>query len=185
MPISSESSTNVMSVSESTIPVQDRRNILRSDFSICLMIILGGVLVVPALMMSPWAYLTAFPPPPPKTESQLIAEKAEEHGIVFDTQGYKRGKALFMTTCVACHTPEGGSRPNLGKDIVHSSFTADQTDKELMTFLKMGRNPGDPLNTTGVGMPPKGGNPTLMDKDLADLITFIRGLQVMEDVSFK
>lgn len=185
MSVSSESSTNVLPISESTSRAQARRVMLRSDFSICLMIILGGVLVVPALMMSPWAYLTAFPPPPPKTESQLIAEKAAEDGIEFDTQGYQRGKTLFMTTCVACHTPEGGSKPNLGKDLVHSSFTAGKTDKELMTFLKLGRNPGDPLNTTGVGMPPKGGNPALMDKDLADLITYIRGLQVMEDVSFK
>jgi len=161
-----------------------RRNTLRTDPGVWLVIVLGTVLV-PALMMSPWAYLTAYPPPPPKTESQLIAEKATELGIELDAQGYMRGKSLFVATCVACHTLKGGAKPNLGKDIVHSSFTAGSTDKELMTFLKMGRNPGDPLNTTGVGMPPKGGNPALMDKDLVDLITFIRGLQVMEDVSFK
>ncbi len=161
-----------------------RRNTLRTDLWVWLVIVLGTVLV-PALMMSPWAYLTAYPPPPPKTDAQIIAEKAAGIGLEFDAQSYVRGKSLFMTTCIACHTPKGGSIPNLGKDIVHSSFTAGSTDKELMTFMKMGRNPGDPLNTTGVGMPPKGGNPALMDKDLADLITFIRGLQVMEDVSFK
>jgi disulfide bond formation protein DsbB len=105
-------------------------------------------------------------------------------GIEFDSASYKRGEALFATTCVACHLPDGGARPKLGKDVVHSAFTAGKTDKELMMFLKMGRNPGDPANTTGVDMPPKGGNPALMDKDLTDLITFIRGRQAVEDVTF-
>lgn len=157
----------------------------RADLAICVLIIVSSVLVLPAAMMTPWAYLTAFPPPPPKTEAQVLTEKMAELGITFDTESFKRGRALFATNCVACHMPDGGARPLLGKDIVHSAFTAGRSDKELVTFLKLGRNPGDPLNTTGVGMPPKGGNPALMDKDLADLVTFIRGRQVAEDVSLK
>lgn len=166
-------------------PARRRRRLLRSDLGITLLIIVSSVLVLPAAMMTPWAYLTAFPPPPPKSQAQVLTEKMAELGIAFDAESFKRGQSLFATNCVACHTPDGGARPNLGKDVVHSAFTASRSDKELVTFLKLGRNPGDPLNTTGVGMPPKGGNPALMDKDLTDLITFIRGRQAMEDVAFK
>ena len=39
------------------------------------------------------------------------------------------------------------------------------------------RGPADPLNTTGVGMPSKGGNPALTDEDLYDIVAYIRTLQ--------
>lgn len=185
MSASSEPSIKALPMPQSASAARRRRLSLRSDLGISLLIILATVLVVPTVMMSPWAYLTAFPPPPPKSEAQVITEKLAEQGIAFDADGFTRGQTLFVANCVACHTPDGGARPGLGKDVVHSEFTAGSSDKELMMFLKLGRNPGDPLNTTGVGMPPKGGNPALMDKDLTDLITFIRGRQAMEDVAFK
>jgi disulfide bond formation protein DsbB len=47
----------------------------------------------------------------------------------------------------------------------------------MVAFLKRGRDISDPLNTTKVPMPPKGGNPALNDKQLADLVVFLRGLQ--------
>jgi disulfide bond formation protein DsbB len=47
----------------------------------------------------------------------------------------------------------------------------------LLAFVKTGRPPGDPANTTGVDMPPKGGNPTLTDQDLADIIAHIRTVE--------
>jgi hypothetical protein len=34
--------------------------------------------------------------------------------------------------------------------------------------------PFDPLNTTGIQMPPKGGNPLLEDQDLRDIVALIR-----------
>ncbi|WP_448601203.1 hypothetical protein [Thermoflexus hugenholtzii] len=43
-----------------------------------------------------------------------------------------------------------------------------------MEFIKKGRPATDPANTTGVDMPPKGGNPALTDQDLADIIAFLR-----------
>jgi disulfide bond formation protein DsbB len=58
-----------------------------------------------------------------------------------------------------------------------SDFIADKTDAELVDFIKVGRDPSDPLNTTGVAMPPKGGNPALSDDDLLNVVAFIRSLQ--------
>jgi len=87
------------------------------------------------------------------------------------------GRKIFMTTCIACHTETGGSRPNLGKDIAHSEWVKSQTDEQLIAFLKKGRDTSDPLNTTGVAMPPKGGNPAITDDQLKDIVALIREFQ--------
>lgn len=144
----------------------------------------GITAVVAMAMLIPTGVVSIFPPEPPKSAAQLVDDKLAEQGITFDSESFVRGQSLFAVNCVACHTPDGGAKPNLGKDMVHSEFTADSSDKQLLTFLKLGRNPGDPLNTTGVGMPPKGGNPALSEKDLKDLISYLRGLQIAEDVKF-
>lgn len=86
------------------------------------------------------------------------------------------GKELFVT-CAACHGPDAKGLPNLGKDITASAFVKGKTDDELVAFLKVGRDASDPLNTTGVAMPPKGGNPVLVDADLLDLVAYMRELQ--------
>lgn len=87
------------------------------------------------------------------------------------------GKELFADTCAACHGPEGKGIQGLGKDMTTSEFIAGKTDDELVAFIKVGRDPSDPLNTTGVQMPRRGGNPALSDKDLYDIVAFIRTLQ--------
>lgn len=88
------------------------------------------------------------------------------------------GRQDYMTTCTACHGPRGEARPGLGKDIAHSEFVRSQSDMGLLGFLKMGRSTWDPLNTTGVEMPGKGGNPMLTDDDLRELVAYMRFLQV-------
>ena len=55
-----------------------------------------------------------------------------------------------------------------------SEFIAGLSDEELIAFVKVGRRISDPLSTTGVDMPPKGGNPALTDEQLIDIIAFIR-----------
>ncbi len=88
------------------------------------------------------------------------------------------GQKLFASTCAACHGPTGeGIQGGLGKDMTSSQFIAGKTDDELVSFIKVGRDPSDPLNTTGVGMPAKGGNPALKDKDLFDIVAHIRTIQ--------
>lgn len=87
----------------------------------------------------------------------------------------EKGKAIF-TTCAACHGPNGEGVKGLGKPFTTSEFIASKTDAELVEFLKVGRPVGDPLNTTGVAMPPKGGNPALSDEDLFNVIAYVRTL---------
>ncbi len=87
------------------------------------------------------------------------------------------GEKLFMSICTACHGPDGQGLPGLGKDLVMSEFVTNKTDSELVEFIKVGRGPNDPLNTTGVTMPPKGGNPNFSDEDLYHIVAYIRTLQ--------
>jgi len=85
----------------------------------------------------------------------------------------ENGKKQFVT-CGGCHGLDGKGLPNLGKDLHNNAFLAGLTDAEALAFLKVGRDATDPLNTTGVAMPPKGGNPALTDKDLADIVAYVR-----------
>jgi disulfide bond formation protein DsbB len=87
-----------------------------------------------------------------------------------------KGKEAFAT-CVGCHGPEGKGITGLGKDMTTSEWIRSQTDEQLLAFLKTGRPASDPLNTTGVDMPPKGGNPALSDEQLLDIIAFIHSIQ--------
>ena len=87
------------------------------------------------------------------------------------------GKELYDATCIACHGPGGEGVENLGKPFTTSEFIRSTTDSNLLAFIKEGRPTGDPENTTGVDMPPKGGNPALTDDDIKDIIAYIRTIQ--------
>ena len=84
------------------------------------------------------------------------------------------GKKLYDQICQACHGPEGKGVVGLGKDLTTSTFVAGLDDAGMVEFIKKGRDASDPLNTTGVAMPPKAGNPALTDQDLANIVAFVR-----------
>jgi disulfide bond formation protein DsbB len=86
------------------------------------------------------------------------------------------GQQLFVSTCSACHGPAGEGIAGLGKPLTTSKFVSSLSDDELLAFIKTGRTPDDPLNTSGVAMPPKGGNPALTDADLQAIIAYIRSI---------
>lgn len=88
------------------------------------------------------------------------------------------GKAKFESTCIACHGVDAKGMPNLGKDLTTSEFVKTTVDLDLVTFVSQGRPTFDPANTTGVDMPPKGGNPALTEQDIKDIISYLRTLQV-------
>ena len=86
------------------------------------------------------------------------------------------GKQQFDMVCIACHGPGGVGVEGLGKPFTTSEFLLTVDDQELLEFVKTGRPVGHPDNTTGVDMPPKGGNPALTDEQLLDIIAYIRTL---------
>jgi disulfide bond formation protein DsbB len=87
------------------------------------------------------------------------------------------GEHLFEGTCQACHAEGGIGVEGLGKPLAGSDFVQGQSDAALIAFLKVGRSSANPDNTTGIDMPPKGGNPSLDDQDLADVVAYLRSLQ--------
>lgn len=101
-------------------------------------------------------------------EAQPVAAAAAAAGNA------DHGKQIYSQICIACHGPEAKGVQGLGKDLTTSTFVAERGDADMVAFLKVGRDPSDPLNTTGVAMPPKGGSPALSDQDLLDIVAFVR-----------
>jgi disulfide bond formation protein DsbB len=94
----------------------------------------------------------------------------------YDPEAIAHGETLF-TTCAACHGADAEGITGLGKDLVDTEFIATHTDEELVDFIVTGRPVWDEANTTGVDMPPKGGNPTLTREDIEAVVAYIRSLQ--------
>lgn len=90
----------------------------------------------------------------------------------------EKGKQLYAGTCASCHGQDAKGIDGLGKDLTTSEWVAEQTDEQLVDMIKTGRPASDPLNTTGVDMPPKGGNPSLTDTDIESLVLYIRDIHV-------
>lgn len=117
-------------------------------------------------------------PTPSPTVAPTTAAAPADQAATAPTGDAEKGKTLFASTCAACHGPEGKGVQGLGKDMTTSQFIAERSDEEMLAFVKTGRPSSDPLNTTKVDMPPKGGNPALTDEQLLDIIAFIRTIHV-------
>lgn len=89
------------------------------------------------------------------------------------------GETVYQSTCIACHGPDAKGVENLGKSLhpSDSDFVSTRSDEKLVEYIKVGRRPDDPLNTTGIDMPPKGGNPTLTEQNMVDVVAFMRMLE--------
>ena len=148
--------TSCRSVSQNACQAMRSRNLV------------GILITASAVLLAACGPGAATPSAPDGATTDTVAAGDVEHG-----------KELFVA-CAACHGPEGKGMPNLGKDFTTSTFVAEKTDAELVEFLKVGRGTDDPLNTTGVMMPPKGGNPALTDQDLLDIVAFVRTLNTVD-----
>lgn len=94
-----------------------------------------------------------------------------------------KGQKLWKRTCRTCHGLNGEGMPDQGKDIRGSEFISSRTDKEMLVFVKTGRMPSDPLNTTGRMMPPSGGNPMFTDEDLGNIIAYVRTFEAPSELA--
>ena len=86
------------------------------------------------------------------------------------------GRELYLSSCQSCHGPEAEGVDGLGKSLSGSDFIASSPAADLVDFVKTGRPSGDPDNTTGIDMPAKGGNPSLDDAQLADIVAYMKSL---------
>ena len=122
---------------------------------------------------------TEVPPPPtevppPPTEVPAPVEAAAS----LDPELVALGQNTFMGACSGCHGLDAHGIPGVGKDLVLGEFPTTASDDELAAFIVTGRPIWDPANTTGVDMPPKGGNPALSNDDIRAIIAYLRSLQM-------
>lgn len=111
-----------------------------------------------------------------------IVEKTDASDVVVDASVLNHpSRDIFVASCSACHGANGEGIEGLGKSFVTSEFIASSTDKEIMTLIKMGRPIWDAANTTGIDMPPKGGNPAISDDELNGIIGYIRSVSTVTD----
>lgn len=104
---------------------------------------------------------------------------------LFDPSRQRIGERIFSSVCTACHGFNGGGIAGLGPSFIGNEFVNTHSNLELLEFIKVGRAVTDPANKSGVAMPPRGGNPSLTDEDLAAVIVYLRslnpGVPVVED----
>lgn len=110
------------------------------------------------------------------SEREVSPDETEEPAE--RTADSDHGEEIFQSLCAACHGADATGIQGLGKNLTTSEFAAGLSDEELVAFIIDGRPASDPDNTTGVDMPPRGGNPSLTDEDLADVVVYIRTLAV-------
>jgi mono/diheme cytochrome c family protein len=103
-------------------------------------------------------------------------QKGSTDGAKTASADVEHGKQIFTTTCATCHATDGTGVKGLGKSLVASEYVRKASDDQLVDMITRGREAKDPLNTTGVAMPPNGGNAALTEKDLRDVVAFVRTL---------
>ena len=94
--------------------------------------------------------------------------------MAFDEAAVAHGEMVFQSTCSACHGFNARGIPGLGKDLVESEFIDSLDEQGFVDFVTEGRPADHPDNTTGVAMPPLGGNPSLTEEDLSAVYQWLR-----------
>lgn len=87
------------------------------------------------------------------------------------------GYELYLASCAACHGVGAEGLEGLGLPLSTSGFVRSKSDKDLITFIKMGRPIWDENNVTGLDMPPKGGNPAITDEQLQSIVDYLQAVQ--------
>ncbi len=81
-----------------------------------------------------------------------------------------RGEKLYLQNCMVCHADDGsGAMPGV-LDLDENRAWSMIDDIKLLTRLKQGIQKPD----ASISMPAKGGNPNLTDKDLKEIIHYMR-----------
>ncbi len=125
-------------------------------------------------------YLRAIQEPdatPVSVEPWNIKSRDGEGGALAIELTDHPGFDLFVASCAACHGQGAEGIEGLGLPLVTSGYVRGTSDQDLIGFIKRGRPMWDASNTTGLDMPPKGGNPAITDEQIQQIIDYLRALQ--------
>lgn len=145
-------------------------------------IILFGSLTLLLLAILPQPSTNSAPAavqPTAAVEATTVAVEptvAAPAAVTYSRAVVNTGSGLFQATCTTCHGFDGTGIPGLGKNLIDSEFVHSLSDADLVAFIEKGRDASDPLNTTGIPMPPYGGNPTLTEDQLHAIVAYVRTL---------
>jgi mono/diheme cytochrome c family protein len=103
--------------------------------------------------------------------------KAEAAASADSETAVVKGERAYAQTCATCHGVNGQGMPNQGANLKISPFIAARSDDQVVELIKSGRLPADPNSTMRLVMPPNGGNPTLSDAQLHQIVTYLRQVQ--------
>ena len=111
----------------------------------------------------------------PATPVTVEAEPTESPAVVeSDLAG--EGADHYAQSCVSCHGNDAKGITGIGKDLTTGWVPSASDDQVLETILR-GRDTSDPLNTTNIPMPPKGGNPALSSDDVTAILAYLRSIE--------
>jgi len=106
--------------------------------------------------------------------TQAAGQKSGEKIAATSAGDAAHGKQIFEITCATCHAADGTGVKGLGKPLVGSEFVKKSSEADLAKMVTEGRPVDDPLNTTKIAMPPRGGNAGLSDGDIADVVAYVK-----------
>lgn len=98
----------------------------------------------------------------------LIAATLPAAGLAGGTD-IANGKKIYNQTCIACHGPDGSGAMATVPDLTKPDGRLAKPTDVLLKHIREGfQSPGSPM-----AMPAKGGNPSLTEKDLEDVLAYM------------
>lgn len=88
-----------------------------------------------------------------------------------------KGKLKYTSSCFSCHGTDAKGITALTPSLQTSQLVKSQNDDQLVAFIKKGRAKNDPANTSKIEMPAKGGDSSLTDAELYDIVAYLRTVQ--------
>jgi mono/diheme cytochrome c family protein len=117
------------------------------------------------------------PTPAPPTPTSPAANPAQENTeTASNVDRVAAGETVFLESCAPCHGADAQGIAGIGLNLRMSDFVGALSDEELAHFIAIGRDIDNPLNTTGIPMPARGGRSDLSDQDLLNVATFLHSI---------